>query len=93
MKATIIAGGIGERLNPITKILNKHLLLIYNKPMIFYQISFLILCGFRKFLIIVINKETETRLREYYLKILKIKLIYHFRLKKTKWNSWCNEII
>ena len=40
MKATIIAGGIGERLNPITKILNKHLLLIYNKPMIFYQISF-----------------------------------------------------
>ncbi len=82
MKATIIAGGIGERLYPITKILNKHLLLIYNKPMIFYQISFLILCGFRKFLIIVINKETETQIKRILPENFKNKIDISFQIQK-----------
>ena len=84
MKATIIAGGIGERLNPITKILNKHLLLIYNKPMIFYQISFLILCGFRKFLIIVINKETETQIKRILPENFKNKIDISFQTQKNQ---------
>ncbi len=83
MKVSIIAGGKGERLNPITKIINKHLLLIYNKPMIFYQISFLILCGFRKFLIIVIDKEMEKQIKKLLPKSLKNKISFSFKIQKN----------
>ena len=47
MKAVILAGGSGTRLRPMTKYLNKHLLPVYNKPMIFYPISFLVLIGIK----------------------------------------------
>ena len=51
-KAIILAGGSGSRLRPFTNILNKHLLLIYNKPMIYYPISTCMLGGIRKYLIV-----------------------------------------
>jgi glucose-1-phosphate thymidylyltransferase len=52
MKGVILAGGLGTRLNPLTKITNKHLLPIYDKPMIFYPIQTLVDAGVRDLLIV-----------------------------------------
>jgi glucose-1-phosphate thymidylyltransferase len=52
MKGVILAGGLGKRLNPLTKITNKHLLPIYDKPMIYYPIEKLIQAGIKDILIV-----------------------------------------
>ncbi len=52
MKGVIIAGGKGTRLYPLTKIINKNLLPIYNKPMIYYSIQILADAGIKDILII-----------------------------------------
>lgn len=45
MKGVILAGGLGTRLYPLTKVTNKHLLPVYNKPMVFYPIGTLVKAG------------------------------------------------
>jgi len=52
MKGVILAGGLGTRLYPLTKVTNKHLLPVYNKPMIYYPIQTLINAGVDDILIV-----------------------------------------
>jgi len=52
MKGIILAGGLGKRLEPLTRITNKHLLPVYNRPMIFYPIQSLIEAGIKDIAIV-----------------------------------------
>jgi len=52
MKGIVLAGGLGTRLHPLTKVTNKHLLPVYNRPMIYYPIQTLVNVGIRDILLV-----------------------------------------
>ena len=52
MKGVVLAGGLGSRLFPLTKVTNKHLLPVYNEPMIYYPIKTLVNAGIEEILIV-----------------------------------------
>jgi glucose-1-phosphate thymidylyltransferase len=56
MKGIVLAGGLGTRLHPLTKITNKHLMPVYNRPMIYYPVQTLVDAGITEILIVTGGK-------------------------------------
>jgi glucose-1-phosphate thymidylyltransferase len=63
MKGIVLAGGAGSRLAPLTRVTNKHLLPVYNKPMVYYPIQTLVNAGVREILLVTGGKNAGDFLR------------------------------
>ena len=63
MKGVVLAGGTGSRMFPLTKITNKHLLPIYDKPMIYYPIQTLVDAGIKEILVVTGGRNSGDFLR------------------------------
>src|ERR1700740_1700226 len=63
MKGVVLAGGTGSRLFPITRVTNKHLLPIYDKPMVYYPIQTLVNAGIKEILLVTGGKNAGDFLR------------------------------
>src|ERR1700745_3572871 len=63
MKGVVLAGGTGSRLNPLTRVTNKHLLPVYDKPMVNYPIQTLVNAGIHEILLVTGGKNAGDFLR------------------------------
>jgi len=63
MKGVVLAGGTGSRLNPLTRVTNKHLLPVYDKPMVYYPIQALVNAGIEDILLVTGGKNSGEFLR------------------------------
>ncbi len=80
-KGIILAGGSGTRLKPITNIISKQLLPVYNKPMIYYPLSVLMLAGIRDILIIT-TKENINHFKALLLSGRKLGINLSYKIQK-----------
>jgi glucose-1-phosphate thymidylyltransferase len=80
MKGIILAGGLGSRLLPSTKVVSKHLLQVYDKPMIYYPLTTLILAGVKDFLVIV-NEKDESQYRDLFAEFMIQNLTFTFAIQ------------
>ena len=63
MKGVVLAGGTGSRLSPLTRVTNKHLLPVYDKPMVYYPIQTLVNAGIKEILLVTGGKNAGDFLR------------------------------
>src|SRR5713226_9486492 len=63
MRGVVLAGGTGSRLNPLTRVTNKHLLPVYDKPMVYYPIQTLVNAGIQEILLVTGGKNAGEFLR------------------------------
>jgi len=63
MKGVVLAGGTGSRLNPLTRVTNKHLLPVYDKPMVYYPIQTLVNAEIQEILLVTGGKNAGEFLR------------------------------
>jgi len=63
MKGVVLAGGLGSRLDPLTRVTNKHLLPVYDKPMVYYPIQTLVNAGIHEILLVTGGKNAGEFLR------------------------------
>src|SRR5467141_4379341 len=63
MKGVVLAGGTGSRLDPLTRITNKHLLPVYDRPMVYYPIQTLVNAGIEEILLVTGGKNSGDFLR------------------------------
>jgi glucose-1-phosphate thymidylyltransferase len=63
MKGIVLAGGAGTRLNPLTEVTNKHLLAVYNKPMIFHPLETLLRAGIKDIMFVTSGEHAGAFLR------------------------------
>jgi glucose-1-phosphate thymidylyltransferase len=63
MKGVVLAGGTGSRLNPLTRVTNKHLLPVFDKPMVYYPIQTLVNAGIEEILLVTGGKNAGDFLR------------------------------
>ena len=76
MKAILLAGGLGSRLYPVTLAVSKQLLPVYDKPMVFYPLSVLILAGIREVMLISTKDDIDN-----YKRLLGDRSIYGISLQ------------
>jgi len=63
MRGVILAGGVGSRLFPLTRVTNKHLLPVYDRPMVFFPIQTLVNAGIRDILVVTGGQDAGEFLR------------------------------